>query len=331
MKFIQASFLTAFLALALNALTGCVNGTHAFVASDTNIGIDIDTKPPQANINIGRKEAAIVPAFEGGRTVPTVMGFQSSLGGSLLSKLAVGIGTVFSTGHAAVVLTSQGGQENAKEDPDDLDGGKLTERPVAYRFGEIGHHAHEVVGPGQMRPLAFGTQTSLGLHLAWDGSTQAVPSEFKLGFNRKEAAYAPVGYEEVAPDAEHPGLGRGRAAVPSTLASLDTHPSTGVGQQVTNTWVQWFATGKAAEHLAARDQVRQIMLGKIEPQLSAGTLSTEIQDELTAIVQAHKSNASAVEESMPSGKSWKDFVSSGSNSEIQNVYNSLKSKGLIKP
>jgi hypothetical protein len=283
MKFIQASFFTAVLVLALNALTGCVNGTHVLVASDTNIGMDIDTKPPHADINIGRKEAAIVPGFEGGQTVPTVMGFQSTLGGSLLSKLAVGIGTVFSTGHAAVLLVSQG---SPTPSPDDPDGGAVTQRPEANKAG-----INEVVGTGQMRALAFGTQTSLGLHLAWDGTTSAVPSEFKLGFNRKEGAYAPIGYEDVAPDAEHPALKTGRAVVPSTLASLDTHPSTGVGQQVGNTWVQWFATGRAAEHLAARDEVRQIMLKKIDPEIVQTSYNPDANSErIKAWIKANPAN-----------------------------------------
>lgn len=245
----------------LTLLTGCVGSTHALIASDTNFGVDIDTTPPQADISVGRKELAIVPGFQGGRTVPTVMGFQATTNGSLLSKLVVGTGTVFSTGHAAVLLANQKGGTVADDDGIDLDA-----RPKAHTFKEELASVGDVVGPGEVRPLVFGTHTIFGLHIAWDGTTAAVPSELKIGFNRKEAALAPVGYEDAPPDAEHPALHKGRATVPSTLATLDTTSNVGTGASQDFSWVQWFATGRAAEHLAVRDDVRKAMLGKIEPQ-----------------------------------------------------------------
>ena len=43
-------------------LSGCASD-RALIGTKTNVGIDIDTKPPTADISIGRKEFAILPTF----------------------------------------------------------------------------------------------------------------------------------------------------------------------------------------------------------------------------------------------------------------------------
>ena len=41
---------------------------HVLFMTKTNVGIDVDSKPPTAEISIARREAVLEPTFEGGQT-----------------------------------------------------------------------------------------------------------------------------------------------------------------------------------------------------------------------------------------------------------------------
>ncbi|MCK9397398.1 MAG: hypothetical protein M0Q44_17640 [Methylobacter sp.] len=62
MKFTFTSRIVLILSGAV--VSGCA-GDRVLMATKTNVGLDIDTKPPTAEITIARKEMAILPTFPG--------------------------------------------------------------------------------------------------------------------------------------------------------------------------------------------------------------------------------------------------------------------------
>lgn len=149
------------------------------------------------------------------------------------------------------------------------------------------------VKPGTNAQLFFGTDTVTGLKIDWQ-SGGYLPSGAKFGFNRKEVTWAPLAYCKTEPDksaqcfsgvSEKIAEERQKLIVnqsksqaetqpqsnqlvhviiaPSVLATLDStyaleKQRTGLKYQ------QYFATGRAATNLAARQHVRRTLLPEFE-------------------------------------------------------------------
>ena len=80
---------------------GCVGYDRTLFVTKTNVGIDIDTTPPTAEINIARKEVVIAPTFANGETPPVLGSF------SMASKgMFADVSSTFSGGDAAVTMAT---------------------------------------------------------------------------------------------------------------------------------------------------------------------------------------------------------------------------------
>lgn len=243
---------------------GCAVGynTTLFVTK-SNIGLDVGTQPPTAEVSIARREGVLAPGFEGGRTPPVLASFGAAA--SPLSRFFFGVQSTFVGGDAAVAL-SQGPGDDKKNHGSVLG---LSQKPEWKKFlwWDV-----SVPEKGQVRPFSFATDTTLGLKLAWSGMTGQFPDTLQLGFNRKEFAWAPV----IGTDQVHcklPGTAEdGSYAVwmPAFLAVLDNAVEVGSPSETGVKWLQFFATGDPATTLANRDEIRQVMLKRIVPVVYQG-------------------------------------------------------------
>jgi len=286
------------LAAGLLVSTGCAGYDRILFVTKTNIGLDIDDKPPTAELTIARRELAITPTFQDAtgdnNTLPLLASF--GLTGSFLDPA---ITSRFAGGEAAVILAqgpTRGSDDSSASDSSLLLCKKPDTRPWWKRtwqsiFGEREENT---------RPFFFATDTSFGLKAAWDGSTGPYPSTLKLGYNRKEIAFPPIFATPAQDKATCPNppvslnasgtpsndaesseyTGPWKITVPSFLASLDNsstlHDVWEWGKakkqaadgetapdekQSTSgvTHIQFIATGKAATEFVKRTEVNSAM------------------------------------------------------------------------
>jgi hypothetical protein len=90
---------------------GCVTQHNVLFMTKSNVGVDVDTTPPTAEIAISRRELVIAPTFEGGRQPPVLATFRSDNGQSAASTFAVGGSSTFVGGDAAVWLARMEGED----------------------------------------------------------------------------------------------------------------------------------------------------------------------------------------------------------------------------
>lgn len=249
--------------LALPAvLTGCGIGYNSMVFSTkTNAGLDIDSSPPTAQISISRSEAVFAPAFEGAKTLPVMASFRFENEGLFASHL----GSAFAAGDAAVAMTTLWDDTRDSTDASAFDGTlELTARP------QPPGHDRQLYAPGEVRPLIFGTDTSLGLKMAWSGLTSGAPDTLRLGFNRKELAWSPVTYADSRLNPDGTTRQGHFVSVPSLLATIDTRVETAEPSGSELRYVQYFATGDAATQLAMKSDVRKAMKPRFDPGVIVG-------------------------------------------------------------
>ena len=68
------SFSKVFCLAALAAvLPGCVGYNSTLFMTKSNVGLDMDSKPPTFEVSLARREGVIAPTFEGGQTPPNVL------------------------------------------------------------------------------------------------------------------------------------------------------------------------------------------------------------------------------------------------------------------
>ncbi|MGY8938306.1 MAG: hypothetical protein ACKVG6_19965 [Alphaproteobacteria bacterium] len=243
---------------------GCVGYDRTLFVTKTNVGIDIDTTPPTAEINIARKEVVIAPTFANGETPPVLGSF------SMASKgMFADVSSTFSGGDAAVTMATLYSDETVLyNDPDfaqietNFDSTvKLNEKPLTAKLNIKGTKVKSVMlnGKSNTKPFYFATDTSIGLKVTWNGAAAAMPDSFKLGFNRKEFALAPVYGETNKSD------GKFDVKMPSFLATIDSSSGASSIADTGVAVVQYFATGKAANRMALRQPVRMAMAKRLDP------------------------------------------------------------------
>jgi hypothetical protein len=169
---------------------------------------------------------------------------------------------MFAGGTAAVTLAKGSGKsEPPKKCENEIDGELcLSKKPRGETLRERfpNGQGENIPADGTVKPLIFATDTTLGLKVAWSGTTAQFPDSFKFGFNRKEFAFAPILGRELKDSF--------RVRMPSFLAGVD--------QSVTWQWfwalstdkgdkanyvnpAQFFATGQAAEELAKDAEIQK--------------------------------------------------------------------------
>lgn len=269
----------AMLATALSffsGLYGCGIGYNRMLfITKTNVGFEIDSKPPSLQLAINRLEGVFAPQFEGGKKLPVMSSFKFG-SDAAFSPYA---GSAFATGDAAVVLASlyadptPSGDWNERRhliiEEKKVDSSlTLNKKPIikkswlswlATLFEPGGFQESDV------RPVFFGTDTSLGIKVAWSGLSSYIPDTARLGYARKELAWVPITMEEKVEASQT----LYRVKTSSLLATLDfgmKQPTLEKGQpSAPLNYVQYFATGDAATLLSLQQTVRQAMLTRLDP------------------------------------------------------------------
>jgi hypothetical protein len=271
---------------------------HVLFMTKTNVGIDVDSKPPTAEISIARREVVLEPTFEGGQTPAVMASFRSA--GTGLMGMFYDISATFAGGDAATTMTRLYNDETAGQDKIESASMCLSAQPKSKNY----FSADKDLGlgeSGEYRPFIFGTDTAFGLKLAWSGMTAQVPDTIRLGYNRKELAWAPIFVsKEECIDPQTKTKKPFKADVSSFLATIDHQGRVTSLEKTGFDHLQYFATGKAATNLSLRKEVRQAMLRKIDPDLLvAHKYGADKNSEcITAWIEADK------ETNLPKLQSW---------------------------
>ena len=261
-------------ALPLAALlAGCAGQNHTLFMTKSNAGLDLDTKPPTAEINISRKEGVVAPTFEGGQTPPVVASFGGQADGNI-KKFLFGVDQTFAGGDAAVTMATLFAAPTPGPGDNKTNGSTLTldQKPKANAASPILKFLFGLAEPGDVRPLIFGTDTQLGVKVGWTGTGGPYPDNLKIGFNRKEAAWAPVTMKEARETKGGSERTTYAVKMPSFLATVSHNVkapkpegSTGQDKQGADvTFIQYFATGAAADALSRQRAVRVAMINRMD-------------------------------------------------------------------
>ncbi|MFI5399051.1 MAG: hypothetical protein ACHQ9S_26265 [Candidatus Binatia bacterium] len=267
---------------------GCGIGYNRMLfMTKTNVGLDVDSKPPTAELSVARREGIIEPSYEAGKTPPAAASFRFE--GNWFDPR---ISSAFSGGKAALLMSALLNSDTST--PPKRLKSKLClkaplKTPALQRFfskipilGSLTEEGDEV------RPFFFATDTGYGLKVAWSGSSGSVPDTVKLGYNRKEFAYAPVfvvtptsaptipapAPASPAPAAEEPedqpcGPGETPMEIVSFIATIDNSAKLAAMNGSDLRYVQFFATGEAANNLVLHPEVREVLGKQIVPAYQA--------------------------------------------------------------
>ncbi len=240
-------------------MTGCGLGfDHTLFMTKSNIGVDIDTKPPTAEISVARRELVIAPSFEGGQTPPVLAAFNT--GNRFL--FGFDVSSVFAGGDAALTLSKPG--EGIAHDAKLC----LNAQPIGKpHIGPISLGGdYPLPTSGEIHPFVFGTDTSLGIKVAWSGMTAQFPDSVKIGFNRKEMAYAPVFGQAIqtGQGSKCPNGATYSVEMPAFLASIEVGVEGATPQSFNSKYRQSFSTGDAANNLAGDPSVKKLMLERLD-------------------------------------------------------------------
>ncbi|TKB91527.1 MAG: hypothetical protein E8D40_08475 [Nitrospira sp.] len=259
------------------SLPGCETNDRLLFATKTSYGLDIDSKPPTAEVTIARRELAVVPTFRDVRgernsdqnaakthnTLPLLASF--GLEGTFFDPT---ITSRFAGGEAAVILAEGPDNEHKDLAPSTL---CLSKEPDLRPFWKWAWQTLTFQKDESSRDFYFATDTSFGLKAAWDGSTGPYPSTVKLGYNRKELAFPPIFAQEVlkkecSDKADSTDTKEWKVTLPSFVASLDNSSVISTKEQSGVNHVQFFATGKAASEFVKRREVNSVLNKALYPQ-----------------------------------------------------------------
>ena len=247
-------------------LSGCAGYDRILLATKTNVGIDIDSTPPTAEITIARRELAIQPTF------PDHTDDDNSLAFPLLASFGLQ-GSMFNTkitahfagGDAAVLLVRD-------EKGIDVKSAVCLDEEPKFSKGMIRSIWEFFAGDSkdEPRPFFFATDTAFGVKVAWSGTAGPYPDTLKLGYNRKEFASAPIFVETGCSNDSSAGADVYQVRTPSFYASIDNGTNwNAFNDENPRKHVQFFATGKAASEYASRPYVRRIALESMAPGTTA--------------------------------------------------------------
>lgn len=276
----QATLLTAFVLGVLPVMSGCgIGKTGVLFVTKTNMGFEVSTQPPTAELTISRVEGVVGPQFENAKKPPVMASFKFENTGIF----APHVGSAFATGDAAVTMAGLYGDETYGQDwqsranelkPDKASTTptnsvlELDKQPEPGRWLPLPDWGWlNWLNPklefqtNDVRPVFFGTDTAFGVKVAWSGMTGQYPDTAKIGYNRKELALVPVSMKGPDQNKTTPF----KMKIPSLLATLDSGVKTGGAASLDTTYIQYFATGNAATLLALQKDVRYAMLARIDP------------------------------------------------------------------
>lgn len=260
------TLIAVLLCLASTVLSGCDIGySRMLFVTKTTAAIEVDTAPPTIQIGIGRLEGEFGPQFEDRKKIPTLASFRFQNDGFFAPFL----GSAFTVGDAALAMAALYDDETPstgsnkpkweqrleliKEFNSSL---ILSAEPKRKKNGKLEDAGF--MKSGEVRPIFFGTDTSLGLKVAWSGLTAQIPDTVRFGYVRKELAWVPITYKKVS-DTEHV------VGAASLLATVDSGVTLDNSPGVNLMYLQYFATGDAATLLALQHVVRKAMFIRLDP------------------------------------------------------------------
>jgi hypothetical protein len=116
--------------LLLLLLSGCGMGYNkTLFMTQSNVGLNVDSQPPTAEISISRSEGVIAPTFEHGQEPSVQSSFQVK--SSPFATAVFGANSTFAGGDAALALGMKKGE--AKEGDSRI---YLSQRPCSTVFGQ---------------------------------------------------------------------------------------------------------------------------------------------------------------------------------------------------
>lgn len=266
-------------------LWGCGIGyNRTLFVTKTNVGFEASSEPPTFELDISRLEGTVGPQFENGKKLPVMASFKFSNRGAF----SPAIGSTFATGDAATTMaalydakTPGNGWEDRANIVFGRNGKELSTKSTLSLNAEPTAMSwlpswldwlRPEFQKKDVRPVFFGTDTTLGLKVAWSGMTGGFPDSAKLGYNRTELALVPVAMEETTkPDTKNSAIRI--PTVNMNMASLMATVDSGVSG-ITNSdgtpkldfqHLQYFATGAAATLLSLQQDVRAAMLARLDP------------------------------------------------------------------
>lgn len=251
-------------------LSGCASD-RALIGTKTNVGIDIDTKPPTADITIGRKEFAVLPTFvntTSENALPLATAFK--LEGNFFNPK---ISQHFAGGAAAIDLVGGNSKEN----------NSLTTLCLEDNDKIYSEYKAQESKKGEPRRFFFFTSTSFGLKASWSGTEGPIPDSFKLGYNRKEFASPPIfvnkGCGATDPD-------KYSVRMPSFYAKVRNEVKLNQFLNSTINHRQAFATGSAATEIAKRKAIQQVFRedsADDATEIEMGALNKDLIEEMAGI------------------------------------------------
>jgi hypothetical protein len=239
---------------------GCALGYNsALFVTRSNVGINIESTPPTAEISISRQEGIIAPVFEGGRTPALLAGFATGSEGLL--RIPFGGRSVFAGGGAAVALAGKPGDNQTHEDIQQESVLCLSQKPRQKCL--LGTFDVSLPGPGDFRPMFLASDTAFGVKIAWSGATSTLPDSLVVGYNRKELALAPVfGSNQLTlTSPANKSSCKYGVWLPSFLALLDTRLAVGSLTDTNFSYCQLIATGESATRLGQDDNLQKMVRG----------------------------------------------------------------------
>jgi len=251
---------TSCLIASIWLLAGCAGYNNTLFMTKSNVGLDFDSKPPTLEVSIARKEAVIAPSFEGGKTPPVLASFKPHAGsGSAFASFAFGVDQTFAGGDAAKAMAMLYNLPTATN-PCLYDSSlELSEKPPYENCFQ------KIPGKGATRPFIFGTDTSFGFKAAWSGTGGQIPDTVRLGFNRKEFAWAPISATPVLRPDGSEDCHKVNVKMPAFLATIESSQNISGDGSTRVQGLQYFATGQAATYLAMQQDVRKAMLARLDP------------------------------------------------------------------
>jgi hypothetical protein len=232
--------LVAFLCMGL---FGCATGEESILfVTKTSIAVDVDTNPPTFDVGYGRYEGSIAPVVEDGQVLPLLSSISSDAGISS-SVFGSGVAQNFGVGNAAIIMSQYLGSPSNPAEDSRSDFASI-----------IGTPANVNGTTSNGRRYFFGTKTTFGFTTSFAAERGYSPDSISLGYKRKEFAYVPI--------RQNGNTGSETLSIPSMLATAGTSSSAGVNKSGFSV-SQFYATGQAANYLAAHPIIRNSVISKI--------------------------------------------------------------------
>ena len=206
-KFNKIAIIVALLIL-LGTLTGCGIGYNkTLFLTKSNMGLDASVAPkPTFELDISRFEGVISPGFENAQKLPVL----TSARFKVKDQFSAAVGETYATGDAAIVLAALYGDDTVGDVNERL---KLSDNNSIYdsslkldnkpeiRKGLLETWFPSIFHPQEFQtkfvePVTFGTDTSLGLKIAWSTVPAPFPDSLKFGYNRTVIGLVPVTMNE---------------------------------------------------------------------------------------------------------------------------------------